>query len=87
MKRKNRMCNMKYRKILTSSKMRSRELIKGRLEERGSGQATANPRFHYATLIRYYKDTTIPTLRSGHEDPELSESNPTSTYNKASWRA
>jgi len=29
----------------------------------------------------------VQVLRSGHEGSDLSESNPTSTYDKASWRA
>ena len=58
-----------------------------RMEERGSRQATANPRPRCATLIRYSKTTTIQTLGSGHEDPGLSKSNPVSIYDKASWRA
>jgi len=57
------------------------------LKERGSRQATASPRFRCATLIRNNKATTIQTPGSGYEDPGLSESNPASTYDKASWHA
>ena len=56
-------------------------------EERGSGQAIANPRLRCTIMIRYNKATTIQTPGSGSEDPGLSESNPASTYDKASWRA
>jgi len=38
-------------------------------------------------LIGYSKATTVQTLGSGHEGPGLSENNPTSMLNKASWRA
>ena len=57
-----------------------------RLEERGSGQATTNPRFRCATLIRYSKATRVQTPGSGHEDPGLSDAT-RSTYDKAKWRA
>ena len=67
--------------------MRISRADQGRLEERGSGQVTVNPCFCCTTLIRHSKATTIQTPGSGHEDPRLSESNPTSTYDKASWRA
>ena len=87
MKRKRRMYNIKYGKVLTSSKMKISRADQRMLEERGSGQATANPRSRCATLIRYSKAATIQTPGSGHEDPGLTESNPASTYTKASWRA
>ena len=70
-----------------SSNMRISRADQGRLEERGSGQATANPHFRCATLISYSKAITVQTLGSGHEDSGLSESNPVSTYDKVNWRA
>jgi len=78
---------MKYEKVLTGSKMRISRADQGGLEERGSGQATANSHFRYATLIRYNKAATVQTAGSRYEDSGLSESNPASTYDKASWRA
>ena len=58
-----------------------------RLEERRSEHATINLRSRCATLIRYNKGTTVQTPESRHKDPGLLESNPASTYEKASWHA
>jgi len=53
-----------------------------RLEKRRSGQATAN--LCHSDQVQQGRHG--PDSRSGHEDPGLSESNPASTYDKASWR-
>ena len=68
---------MKYGKVLTNSKMRISLADQGRLEEGGSGWATADPCFSCATLIRYSK-ATVQTLGSGHENLGLSDA--TSEY-------
>ena len=75
---------VKYSRV---ARCESREPNKGKLEERGSGQANANPRFRCVTLINYSKAATVQTPGSEHEDPGLSESNSASTYDKANWRA
>ena len=51
----------KYSRV---ARWESRESIIRRLEERGSGQATANPRSRCDTLIRHSKAATVDTLGS-----------------------
>ena len=78
---------MKYEKVLTNSKMR---ISLGHQGEAGRRKVrTGNRKFTLPlrTLINYSKAATVQTSGSGHEDPGLSASNPTSTYDKASWRA